>query len=117
MSDETGWLLEKAPDKHGIAYIGVIDGLLGWTYDPNDALRLARRQDADKLCEIVDDCDKISEHCWPDMSATAEWRKPSASEIYAAATKLATQSGQVAGEKSEYFVTLEQLQNILAEAT
>lgn len=34
-------------------------------------------------------------------------------ELYARATKLASHRGQVTGEKSEYFVTLEQLEMLL----
>lgn len=34
-------------------------------------------------------------------------------QIYSEATRLAMKSGQVTGEKSEYFITLVQLENIL----
>jgi hypothetical protein len=58
--EQTGWLLERGATE----YIGVIEGFLQWTSDPNKALRLCRREDADALAELVDDCEKISEHMW-----------------------------------------------------
>lgn len=60
--DETGWLMENGEVIS--KYIGVIDGALRWTDDNLKALRLARRADAEALCEIVDDCWQIVEHMW-----------------------------------------------------
>jgi hypothetical protein len=62
---ESGWLLEGEMRPEGQTYIGVVDQLLGWTTDPNKALRLSRREDADALAELCDDCWKVAEHCWP----------------------------------------------------
>jgi hypothetical protein len=62
---ESGWLLEGEMRPEGQTYIGVVDQLLGWITDPNKAIRLSRREDADALAELVDDCWKVSEHCWP----------------------------------------------------
>jgi hypothetical protein len=59
---ERGWLLEKMHEG-GIWYI-TVDQVLTWTTDPLKALRLARREDANMLAEIVDDCEKVSEHQW-----------------------------------------------------
>jgi hypothetical protein len=67
MPDETGWMLEKS-DKGANWFIGVIDGMLGWTTDPNKGLRLARREDAEAIATICEDAERISEHLWPDMS-------------------------------------------------
>ena len=67
MPDETGWLLEKQ-DKGANWFIGVINGMLEWTTDPNKALRLARRDDAEAIATICEDAEKISEHLWPDMT-------------------------------------------------
>lgn len=61
--DETGWLLEREANGQ-IEYIGVIDGMLNWTPDSLKALRLCRREDADALCEIVDDCWRVADHRW-----------------------------------------------------
>lgn len=66
--DESAWLLEKM---HGgnVQYISA-DYVLQWTDDPNKALRLARREDAEALCTIVEDCEKIAEHGWPAPAST-----------------------------------------------
>lgn len=57
-----GWLLEKM--REGSVWYVTVDQLLTWTADPNKALRLARREDAEMLSEIVDDCERIAEHEW-----------------------------------------------------
>lgn len=73
---ETGWVLTKH-DKGALWYIGVTDsGMLGWTDDNLKALRLARREDADKLAEICDDVEKVEEHQWcGPLAAPADTRK------------------------------------------
>lgn len=68
VSDESGWLLEKMHNGN-VHYIAA-DYMLRWTDDPNKALRLARREDAEALTTIVEDCEKIAEHGWP-AAATA----------------------------------------------
>ena len=60
---ESGWLLEKH-ENGTILWIGVIDGLFQWTEYSTLALRLARREDGDKLAEIIEDADSITEHTW-----------------------------------------------------
>lgn len=63
MKDQLGWLLER--NHNGATqYIGVIDGLLGWTLDPGKALRLARREDGDALATICKDAESVFEHMW-----------------------------------------------------
>lgn len=61
---EQGWLLEKGPHKGCVWYISV-DQMLTWTDDPSKALRLARREDAEALTNIVEDCERIIQHAWP----------------------------------------------------
>ena len=54
----------------------------------------------------------LAEYAWHRAVAAApsgEWIN-----VYAEATKLAMKAGQVTGEKSLYFVTLEQLEEIIA---
>jgi hypothetical protein len=63
--DETAWLVEKEIEPAGVPYLTVEAGILNWTTDPNKALRFARRADADKICEIVEDADRVTEHMWP----------------------------------------------------
>ena len=60
---ETAWLLEKR-EGGKVCWIGVIDGFLQWTDDPNQAIRLSRRQNGDRLAELVDDTERITEHQW-----------------------------------------------------
>jgi hypothetical protein len=72
MADETGWLLEKQ-DKGSIWFIGVIDGMLGWTTDPDKALRLCRRDDAEAIATICEDAERISEHLWPDVGTPSKY--------------------------------------------
>lgn len=59
---EQGWLLEKM--HNGNVHYICADYGLEWTDDPNKALRLSRREDAEALCTIVEDCDKIAAHEW-----------------------------------------------------
>jgi hypothetical protein len=61
--DEKAWLLEREANGT-IEYIGVINGMFGWTPDSLKALRLTRRADADALCEIIEDCWRVAEHMW-----------------------------------------------------
>lgn len=52
------WLLEKkiGGQSH---WIGVEGGMFRWLLDKDKALALARREDADKLAEIIDDAESI----------------------------------------------------------
>jgi hypothetical protein len=70
-ADETGWLLEKQ-DQGANWFIGVIDGMLGWTTDPNKALRLKRRDDAEAIAIICEDAERISEHLWPAVTTSKQ---------------------------------------------
>lgn len=67
--DGSGWLLEKMHEGN-VHYIAA-DNVLQWTDDPNKALRLSRREDAEALCTIVEDCEKIAEHGWPAPASPA----------------------------------------------
>lgn len=65
MKTETAWVLEKGQASQP-RYATVSGGMLDWT-EPGDhakALRLARRQDADALAEIMEDADRVAEHAW-----------------------------------------------------
>lgn len=59
---EQGWLIEKM-DGGQVWYV-TVDQLLTWATDSLKALRLARRQDADTLCEIIEDAEKVAGHQW-----------------------------------------------------
>lgn len=67
---ERGWLLEKGSGSTP-QYAMVDNGMLAWTKpgDHGKALRLARKEDADALAEIMEDADRIVEHAWHDEPA------------------------------------------------
>lgn len=67
---ETGWLLEKMHE--GQVWYITANYVLEWTVDPLKALRLSRREDAEMLATIVEDCDKIASHEWLEASANGE---------------------------------------------
>jgi hypothetical protein len=65
---ESAWLVEKGPQGIGQVLYICANYMLEWTDDPNKALRLARREDADAICSIVEDADRVAEHEWPVIS-------------------------------------------------
>lgn len=71
MSDLHAWLVERHPEA-GAAQFLTIDDLCGftWTEDANKALRFARREDGNAVCEVVDDATDICEHIWCDCAAS-----------------------------------------------
>ena len=58
VDDQGGWVLEKGPVESPV-YLVVEQFMLSWERDLDKALRLARRQDAESLCQIVEDADRI----------------------------------------------------------
>lgn len=60
---ESGWLLERRVNGK-IEWMAIIGGMWEWTDDSTKALRLARRQDADALAEIIEDAEYVTEHQW-----------------------------------------------------
>ena len=52
------WLLEKKINEVS-HWIGVEGGMFRWLLDKNKALKLATREDADKLAEIIDDAESV----------------------------------------------------------
>lgn len=86
--DQQAWLIEKMLNGN-VHYISA-NYMLEWTDDPNKALRLARREDAEALCTIVEDADKIASHEW--VPAAAPPRKGQQqrllSELTAVKTKI-----------------------------
>ena len=71
---ESAWLIEKGPHEGRIWYI-TADRMLEWTDDPNKAIRLSRREDAEMLCTIVEDADRIAEHEWVPPAQPASKRE------------------------------------------
>lgn len=60
---ESGWLLERRRDGK-IEWVMLAHGMWGWTEHSEYAFRMARRQDADDLAEIIDDAEHVTEHQW-----------------------------------------------------
>lgn len=61
---ENAWLCERG-DNGPTRYVCIDPlGFFDWTEDVNKALRLCRREDADAVATIVDDCWRVSEHRW-----------------------------------------------------
>lgn len=59
-SYRTAWLVEKEID--GVVHYIKAEFMLNWTTSIDEALQLARREDAEALCEIVEDADAVREH-------------------------------------------------------
>jgi hypothetical protein len=61
---ETGWLIERR-DKAEPHWLTVEDEMFDWTTDSLKALRMCRREDADRLAEIFSNEDiMVNEHQW-----------------------------------------------------
>lgn len=75
--DETGWLVEDS-HKFGYPQYRYFDstGLVGWTRDANEAIRFARRIDAEQFAAADEDAFHIVEHMWcqpPSGESSALW--------------------------------------------
>lgn len=68
---ETAWLVERNID--GFQHYLYCDciGLLDWTPANSKALRFSRKQDAESICSIVEDADRVAEHMWLSAPTTA----------------------------------------------
>ena len=58
---ELGWLIES---ETGLLYLTVVNGALDWTPDHMEALRFARRVDAERFMAIVQGAGRVAEHSW-----------------------------------------------------
>ena len=65
---ERAWLIERQMDEGdgGVAWLYVIDWFaFGWTADSLQAIRFARREDAEQLLKMLESADcKATEHQW-----------------------------------------------------
>jgi len=67
---ELAWLVEKTI-KGCLHYLYVpCTGLLDWTPSNSKAIRFARREDADMMCNLVEDADRVAEHVWCEALST-----------------------------------------------
>jgi hypothetical protein len=69
-SNEVGWLIENGKQGDELRYRNMEQGVTTWTADPNEALRFARRADAEKFAAEDEDAWLITEHMWSSAIAT-----------------------------------------------
>lgn len=67
MGNETGWLIENGKQGDELRYRTMRHGLPEWTSDHLEAMRFARRVDAERFAEDDEDAWRIVEHAWMDM--------------------------------------------------
>jgi len=62
---ETAWLIERQMEE-GAAWLYVIDWFaFGWTADSLQAIRFARREDAEQMLKMLENYEcKATEHQW-----------------------------------------------------
>jgi len=68
MATERGWLIENGLGGDALRYRAMRQGMPVWTADHNEALRFARRIDAEKFAEEDEDAWRIAEHAWDDLT-------------------------------------------------
>ena len=62
---EYGWLIEGQLTARGPIYLFVdSNDFFGWTHDDKRAIRFCRRQDAEQVARMIEDCEKVAEHSW-----------------------------------------------------
>jgi len=61
---ESGWLIENGKEPPMYRTMGC-DGNWTWTADADEALRFARRVDAERACAQDEDAWCVTEHLWP----------------------------------------------------
>lgn len=61
---ERGWLVENGGQGEALRYRMIADGMPGWTPNHMEALRFARRQDAEAWCAEDEDAWRVAKHMW-----------------------------------------------------
>lgn len=61
---EYGWLIENGKKGDELRYRDIEHGIPIWTHDNNQALRFARRVDAEKFAAEDEDAWRIVQHAW-----------------------------------------------------
>lgn len=69
-TDESGWLIENGKQGDELRYRNFEQGNQTWTKDPNEALRFARRVDAEKFSAEDEEAWRVVEHMWSDAGAS-----------------------------------------------
>ncbi len=60
---ETGWCLEKGTLSRP-QFLTIVEGHSQWTPAHLDALRFARREDAERVASLYRDTERVVEHLW-----------------------------------------------------
>lgn len=119
MTDETGWLIEwQAPDFTDVRPINYVTvnretRKTGFSRDANDALRFARKKDAEDFIELAQNSffkdevfkgsTRVAEHMWPDVQSTM---KPCpCNKARADEAELARKDAEIAGLRNELEAT------------
>jgi hypothetical protein len=68
---ETGWLVENGKQGDELRYRTMANGWPEWTADHNEAIRFARRIDADRFAAEDEDAWRVVEHTWSDAAPIA----------------------------------------------
>jgi hypothetical protein len=69
---EYGWLIENGKQGEELRYRNMNQGAITWIADANEALRFARRIDAEKFAAEDEDAWFVTEHAW-DTEGGCKW--------------------------------------------
>ncbi len=64
VKQESGWLVENGKSGDALRYRTMSDEGIVWTANHMEALRFARRADAERFCAEDDEAERIAEHIW-----------------------------------------------------
>lgn len=67
MATQYGWLVENGKSGDELRYRTMRQGMIVWTADHNEALRFARREDAERFAAEDEDAWRTAEHAWDDL--------------------------------------------------
>ena len=76
MATQYGWLVENGKSGNDLRYRTIRHGMVVWTADHNEALRFARREDAERFAAEDDDAWRIAEHAWAICRTTLSCAAP-----------------------------------------
>jgi hypothetical protein len=101
-SVETAWLIERGIS-YAPSYLSICNGHWKWTKDHNEALRFARKIDAERAattCSLK--VDRIAEHSWSSEGAEEDQENPSWAELGAMNEELQQLREFLAAEREKY---------------
>lgn len=63
--NQFAWLIERSSVGGALWYLTVHKDLFDWTHDSTQAIRFARRQDAEMVARVIgDEVSRVAEHGW-----------------------------------------------------